>query len=86
MLDQKQKNGLQSRISLPVKANFVRRISKLSVPDNQTETRPVSRVTRESEGTQLHYKSTQDNSSVAKRASKRQTANQGIVYKLKRTD
>ena len=37
--------------TLPLKGDAKRRMSKISLPDNITETRPVSRITRESEGT-----------------------------------
>ena len=37
--------------TLPIKADAKRRMSKISLPDNITETRPISRITRESEGT-----------------------------------
>ena len=40
--------------TLPIRDDVKRRMSKISLPDNITETRPVSRITRESEGTMFN--------------------------------
>ena len=76
-------------MSLPIKANIKRRISKLSIPDNVTENRPISRVTRVSESTHINQKSNYDTSSIEKRTKQKGGKTKhghSIDYKLKRND